>query len=598
MAARPEAACRRCGYVKAIFNQEAWLCESCYDTMRQKMRNKDKQVKVACSVCGKMRSSALLTRPICPSCWRQEHNGRGLCVRCNQLKPIHVVSERLCKRCYADTLAPKALRRYLASYSTPYPYNKTLFDLLAAALDWESVSEKVDRRFRAFGRFLRTQQLREPLTWEAIDAALPELGPTNRNTPKQVRACLLDLGHVLVAQGRLESWEVYIARRNALSPMARAPEHIQGLLHRYTAWLWERRTVPGNVRDHLEALASFWSWCDEHGVKLPEEVQASLVNDYLLALYWHWQCSACQGVMAFEPRTRKAPKTCTHCGALHSLVKVKGYAQNTVRGHRAKLLVFFDWAKINRMVVTNPIQRKIPAPHATITHYPPDVIQKLYTYVVSPDADPLEALTLYLVLFHALSVWELQHVQVPTLLSLHEDVPLPTLADSYYVIVPKPDPSLGDRSPGRPDIRLDFLPRAEPWLKPLLQRFEDERRATLRNQTNRYLLVAPGRSRHNTPVGKVFVWQVIRRASLRVLGATCSPNTLRKTVAVMFADRAGAGILRWMGWDEQQAFAYTWAERETVHPQPLNGAVPATPQPQPGPLTFPSPREGRIKCDG
>lgn len=598
MMARPKAACRRCGHVKVIFNQEAWLCEPCHDALRQQIRSKDKQVKVTCSVCGKLRSSALLTRSICPSCWRHEHNGRGLCARCNQLKPIHVMAERLCKHCYADTLAPKALRKYLASYRTPYPYNRTLFDLLVAIIDWESVTEKVDRRFRSFGRFLQAQQLEEPLTWEAIDTALPELGATSRNVPKQIRACLLDLGYLMAAQGQLESREVYIAKRNAMSPMTRAPEHLQGLLHRYAAWLWERQTVPASVRDHLEALGAFWLWCEEHGVKSPEEVQASLVNDYLLTLYWQWQCSECQRATAFEPRTRKVSKTCTHCGALHSLIKVKRYAQNTVRGHRAKLLVFFDWAKINRMVITNPVQRKTPAPNATITHYPPDVIKKLCAYITTPDAEPLEALTLYLILFHALSVWELQHVQIPTLLSLHEDVLLPTLADAYYVIVPKPAPSLGDRSPGRPDIRLDFLPRAEPWLKPLLQRFEDQRRATLKNLTNRYLLVAPGRSRHDTSVGNVFVWQVVRQASVRVLGATCTPNTLRKTVGVMFADRAGAGILRWMGWDDQQAFAYTWAERETVHPQPLNGAVPFTPQPQLGPLIFPSPREGRIKCDG
>jgi hypothetical protein len=35
----------------------------------------------------------------------------------------------------------------------------------------------------------------------------------------------------------------------------------------------------------------------------------------------------------------------------------------------------------------------------------------------------------------------------------------------------------------------------------------------------------------------------------------------------MFADRAGAAVLRFLGWHGQQAFAYSWAERKTVHPQ-------------------------------
>ena len=48
-----------------------------------------------------------------------------------------------------------------------------------------------------------------------------------------------------------------------------------------------------------------------------------------------------------------------------------------------------------------------------------------------------------------LSIWELRHVGLPTFLPLCQDVTLPGLAESYYVIIPKPGPSLGDRSPGR-----------------------------------------------------------------------------------------------------------------------------------------------------
>ena len=76
---------------------------------------------------------------------------------------------------------------------------------------------------------------------------------------------------------------------------------------------------------------------------------------------------------------------------------------------------------------------------------------------------------------------------------------------------------------------------------------------------------------------------------------TCSIH--RKTAGVMFADRAGAGILRWMGWDEQQAFAYTWAAREMIHPQELDGSQ--TPQLQPSVelINFSSPKERTRSCD-
>ncbi len=552
LVARPVAVCARCTRTSVIYNQEEQLCDACNDAVRQHVRNKDKQLKVTCSVCGKMRSSNLLGRAICNACWREERNGCRRCSGCHKLKVIHVKAERLCKQCYKDHIAPKALRRYVANFTTPYPYNKVLFELLATTIDWEAVvNQKMDRKFRAFGRFLQTQQFSEPVTWEQIEEALPCLGPANRNQPKQIRACLLDLGHVLATKGKLESWETYIARRNALSPIKQAPSHMQAFLHCYTTWLWERRTVPANVRDHLEALASFWTWCDQRGIRSPEEVQTALVNDYLLTLYWQWQCSACQGTMAFAPQERQAPKACAHCSTIGSLTKEKRYAQNTVRACRAKLLVFFDWLRINRLVVVNPVQRKTPAPAPTIQHYPPEVIKQLCTYITTPNADPLEALILYLIIFHAFSVWELRHAQLPTVFSLRQDMPPPRFAEAYYLIVPKPAPSLGDRSPGRPEVRLDFPTTAAPWLKPLLERFEHQREQVVSNPRNRYLLIAPNKARHNTPVGHVFVWKIVRQASLRVLGAACTPTMLRKTAGVMFADRAGAGVLRWMGWDDQ-----------------------------------------------
>jgi hypothetical protein len=590
----PVAICARCSRTKAIYNLEKQWCQSCNKYAYRHARPKVEQAKVKCSVCGRVRPSVLIRRAICSACWREERNGRGICAGCNKLKVIHVKAERLCKQCYKDHLAPKTLRSYVADFTTVHPYNQVLFDLLASTIDWESVNDKMHQKFRAFGRFLQKQQFSEPLTWEQIEEALPSLGRTNRNQPKQIRACLLDLGHLLTAKGILESRETYITRRNALLPIKQAPQRMQALLHRYTAWLWERRTVPSNVRDHLETLASFWSCCEQQGIQSPEEVQSSLISDYLLTLYWQWQCSVCLAMMTFNPEGRKAPRVCVHCSSIGSLTKQKRYAQNTVRAHRAKLLVFFDWLRINRMVVLNPVQRKTPAPSPTIRHYPPEVIKGLCAYITAPDADPVEALILYLIIFHALSVWELQHAELPTVFSLRQDIPPPRLAEAYYVIVPKPAPSLGDRSPGRPDVRLDFPIKAAPWLKPLLERFECQREQIVSNPRNRYLLIAPNKARHNTPVGHVFVWKNVREASLRALGAACNPTLLRKTAGVMFADRAGAGVLRWMGWDEQQAFAYTWAAREIIQPQQLEGLGAAHAQLGAEPLIFPSPK-GRTR---
>ncbi|HEU5227822.1 MAG TPA: hypothetical protein VFV38_41065 [Ktedonobacteraceae bacterium] len=512
-------------------------------------------------------------------------------MRCNKLKVVLVKKQCLCKQCYKDSLAPTTLRRYVEEFTTPYPYNKAMFDLFVTTIDWETVTEKTRRTVCIFGHFLQTQPVAEPLTWEVVEHIQPPLGPTNRYKPKCIRACLLLLTDTLAKKGELESWETYVAKRHALSPLSYAPEHIRALLHRYANWLRERQSAPGNIYGHLTALASFWQWCEPYGVVAPEQVQASLVNNYLLSLYWQWRCSMCQGTMPFEPNHRTAPGSCTCCHALGSLTQQRRYAQNTVRTQRGSLFVFFDWLKISRMVVANPVQRKTPAPEPTIQHYSPDVIKQLCLYIRTPDADPTEAFILYLIIFHALSVWELRHAVLPAILPLRDDIAVPSLAEAYYIIVPRPLPSRGDRSPGRPDIRLDFPSAAASWLKPLLLRFEHQRQLIAGASRSSYVLLTPAAVRHNTVVGQIFTWKVVKQASQRLLNGACNPNTLRKTAGIMFADRAGAGVLRWMGWEEHQAFAYAYATREMVHPRPIDAPEREVQQKSTEPILFPSLKE-------
>ena len=411
-------------------------------------------------------------------------------MQCEKLKTIQVKAECLCKQCYKDRLAPRVLREYVEGFTISFPYNRALFEIMAATIEWEAVDQKIDQRFRAFGRFLQNHEFKEPLSWEAIEQALPAIGPTNRNNPKMVRASLLDLGHTLAAKGKMESRETYIARRGAWLPATRAPKSIQSLLEQYAAWLCERKSKLSSVREHMEGLAPFWSWCDRRGIRSPAEVQAGLVKDYMLVLCWEWCCSGCGATMEFEPRDRNAPRTCDHCGALHTVNRVKRYAQNTVRAERAKLLVFFDWCKLGRIVLTNPVQVKVPAPLPTIRHYSPDVIQTLCSYMAASDADPAEAVALYLILFHALSVGELRHVRIPRGSSIREGVFVPSLSEAYYLIMPKAFPSLGNRSPGRPDVRLDFPAGAAPWLRALLDRYERHRQQFACNPANEYLFVS------------------------------------------------------------------------------------------------------------
>lgn len=171
---RPEAICARCSQLKVIHNTQAQLCKKCNAYVRNDHRAEGMLIiKIECAVCGKMRISQLSERDICRACHKEELNGRRPCSKCMKVKVIYDKPRLLCLDCHRDAVAPQSLRTYLTTFTSPYPYNIALFELLTAKIDWSSIDRFKARQIREFGRFLQIYRFREPLTWEAIDEALP-----------------------------------------------------------------------------------------------------------------------------------------------------------------------------------------------------------------------------------------------------------------------------------------------------------------------------------------------------------------------------------------------------------------------------------------
>lgn len=563
--ARPVAECSHCLRERAIVNQKDWLCTNCNSTRKKKL-----QPEVKCPGCGRVKPPANLSTKFCKTCYEHGLSKIGVCQRCSKSKSIRVKSKGICRQCSQEVLATNSLRKYVAGFTTSYSYNKSLFDLLTSKITWDSVTAVIERRFRAFGRFLQKKPIKNPLSWEIIREALPPFnGTKGRNNIKFVRSCLIDCGHLLAARGEMESREAYSLRYYALLPIKSAPVSAQPILRRYTEWLEdERLCTMVNIRDHLEAILSFHTWCAARGIKLPEEVQPIHFNNYLVTLYEQWQCSKCEGTMPLDPDNRQVPQRCVHCDAIRSCVKVPRYTQHTVRKERAKLRVFFDWAKINRLVIINPIQRKVKVPDPTIQHYPPWVLEKLVADLQNPLTDPTEALVLYLIIFHGLSVWELQQAQLPAILSINKERESPALAKAYCVIVPRHKVSYGRRTPTRPSIQIDFPLEFAEWLEPLLERYDRERQQKTKNRENRYLLVANRSHVRNAPTCAAYILAIVNQASARILNKHVNPSLLRKTAGVIFTDCGNKTDLKQMGWGPQQAWGYVWHNLIEVSPMP------------------------------
>jgi site-specific recombinase XerD len=459
-------------------------------------------------------------------------------------------------------MASRSLSKYVADYTCSSSFNRKLFEQLVSTLDWNQIRATDDRRLRCLGRFLQQHKITAPLTWEHIFSLMPPLPPTHRNVPKMIRKALLDIGHMCAERGELEPYQQYIARRNALAPIAHAPLPLHPLLYVFSNWLRSRQAKATTIHHHLAAVSTFWLWCFEHDVKHPQAVTPSNLTAYLLGLYWQWRCQRCAANAYCADESEKAPGLCSQCQSTRTMHRKQRYSQNHIRRIRASLFTFFEWAVLAKRAMINPVQRKVAAPHPRIEHYSPEILRQICDYIPAPDADPIAALLLYLIIFHLTTVKELRELRIPASISLDSRRNTSDLAACTFLILPKREPSLGIIHRGRPGGRINFHHQAESWLRPLLTRFEDKRTAMLhRRSKNQYLFVASRGLVHDTPVGHVWIWSAVKRITYSILGYSCDPNTLRKTAAIYFADRVGAGILSRMGWHPVQAFAYTWVPR-------------------------------------
>jgi site-specific recombinase XerD len=372
----------------------------------------------------------------------------------------------------------------------------------------------------------------------------------------------------LVARGELETREEYRLKQYALLPINRVPDSFQPMMRRYAEWLRTQKLTFETIRDHMEALAAFINWCGDFKINVPEGVSPSDFNNYLAGLYKQWKCLACAGTINLSPNEPTLLALCPHCSSHNLCVEVGRYNHHTVRKECSKLKKFYTWAKLNRLTVINPVKRKIMPPQPGVRHYPPEIMRKLAATIIDTSTDPVEALSLYLIIFHALSIWELRHAELPTIFRIKQDHSN-SLAEAYYLTIPERTPSRGKRSSGRQGTKLCFPAEAVQWLKPLLERYDKQRMGKTQNANNRYLLVAKSSTVRNEPVCAGFIKSLLKRASSRILNAAISPGLLRQTSAVLFVEYGDGSVLSKMGWSPQHGWKYTWMPRQVINPQQI-----------------------------
>ena len=114
---------------------------------------------------------------------------------------------------------------------------------------------------------------------------------------------------------------------------------------------------------------------------------------------------------------------------------------------------------------------------------------------------------------------------------------------------------------------MEYPKEAAPWLRPLLERYFEKRRSGCDSE---YLFVRQyRRTRNNMPVDQRRIYELVQRASLRVLNGTINPRDLRGTVAAIRADmskRRGA-ILTKLGYSSERATRFNYLETFLLEPK-------------------------------
>jgi hypothetical protein len=469
---------------------------------------------------------------------------------------------------------------------------------LSSMIDWTGnrhcktkTSKETVFRFRAIGKFLKTYELPETLTWEAIDKALPPLTDEGRKTPKSIRSSLMDLGHLHAKRGTLPDWNTYVKQRRVRCASESPPATFRSDLLAFKAWaetgMLNPKVIispakvkilsntPKAIAETIRTVAHFLSWCVQRNIRSLTAINENVVIDYQRGLLWQHECKVCGTCIPFQPEVQK---TCLNreCRASRTYVLKERVTRSFIAGETSHLRVFFDWAVLHDLLLQNPAKHKLcrldstsfrdvsggahsPRIGIAIRRYSEDVIRKLCAYIMSPEADPEEALILYLIIFHLCTVAELCGLKVPSCVNREVNAE----EDYKQLLFTSYELTRGNVSPRRTSLVLKFPPRASVSLAPLLKRYYEQRKGFINTDHYEYLLGGSTRCRHNRPVSQMYVRSIVSRASLRVLkdGEVCA-SRLRITAAAMFAkkSRKRSGVLRPLGYRSAWATGFNYLE--------------------------------------
>src|SRR5260370_54195 len=375
--------CQNCGRTDYPYIRDSIHCRPCSSstTWRQAWR-KAMPKTIVCVMCGLTKAYWKKKESVCKACDTKRRIGAVKCTVNGCENRINNKGLQLCKRHDAERVAATLIRKNLENYSSPFPQNERYMAELAATVNLQDVDKGIARiverhvsQFRAIGKLLKTKELPEVLTWEAIESLLPPLGKKRRTTTKLIRSALFDLGHLFAERGLLPGWSSHVAERCLRRAVESAPapflEHISafrswaegGMLNPKLQFLPMELDILAStsktIHDTIKSISSFLTWCMGRGVVSLEVVDSTLIADYQRSLCWLYECKVCHRRFSFE--SAKSIKRCANpeCNAGHSYVRKRKISRSFLSAQTSHLRMFFDWAELHGFIAGNPLTGEV-----------------------------------------------------------------------------------------------------------------------------------------------------------------------------------------------------------------------------------------------
>ncbi|HET9713332.1 MAG TPA: hypothetical protein VFP64_15670 [Pyrinomonadaceae bacterium] len=474
----------------------------------------------------------------------------------------------------------------------------TKLGLANCNVDERSVLVRDLLKYRAVGEYLQSHELPEMLTWQAIHEALPKArkrGQRGRAKVHFIRSGLLELGHHFLPEQlvpyqrerRLEKW--------LRSAPAMFVEHVTA----FEKWLSKGMLNPKldinlheaqpltNTSEYtlktIETVIRFLEWCVKCDICSFANINESTAASYKETLFWQLECSACGKRIPLDVAKTKEICSNQECQASNSYVRIRRLARASVNQYTVNLRTFFNWAQLHDVVTENPfpyntekIRRSFTVMNkrgqmveiaASIRRYDDRVVERFFSYMASPDADPEEALILYLIFFHLLTVTEMRNAKIPSLVAAENPTgECDRARDFEYLLLPVRQMTRGLQSPRREGPIMKYAKKAAWWLRPLLERYFEKRKLI---GVSEYLFVGRYQLTQNRPVCDTQILDLLQRASQRVLNGMVNPRDLRNTAAAIRADRSKrrGAILTRLGYTRGWATRFNYLETFLLEPK-------------------------------